>query len=675
MLTKEIEILDSNGLHTRVAAMIVNKASQISSKYGAKLYIKKEDFTDWLGISMLALISLKIGTSEKLLLGAKEENENNEMALNELISYIDENINNNPNSSISMNKIDKFIEESKIVTDQIISESPIGIIVIDLYSNIININKYALNILNLKEEETLGKPVNKIVPNSSLPKILDLKCEELGKILYINSKTCTINRSPLFMDNEVIGAMAVFQDVSELVGIKEVNEKFQKILSSSHDLICFVNPDGTINYVNPTYKKQFSINDMLIGKSVYDISPNGLRASVLRTKEKVENVLHTKDGTDILTTVEPIFIDGVFNGIISTSKPVNEIKELMSKLKKSQEELDFYKDELLKHTSLKGSFKNIISSSKSMADVLFICEKAAKTTSTVLVHGESGTGKELIASAIHNNSSRKNKPFIRVNCAAIPENLLESELFGYEKGAFTGAVKSKPGKFQLADGGTIFLDEIGDMPLAMQAKLLRVLQEKEVDSLGGLKPQKIDIRVIAATNKVLSEMIKEGTFREDLYYRLNVVSINIPPLRDRKEDIPLLVEHFISKINGHLSTSVQGINNDILNQLQAYSWPGNIRELENIIERAINLCEGSTLTFRDFPSYICTALDEFITSAPVNLIDLSNGDLLTFEEYEKQIIQLAMKKYKSYNKAGKALGLTHRTISLKCQKYGIEKEL
>lgn len=241
-------------------------------------------------------------------------------------------------------------------------------------------------------------------------------------------------------------------------------------------------------------------------------------------------------------------------------------------------------------------------------------------------------------------------------------------MFGYEKGAFTGAVKRKPGKFNIADKGTIFLDEIGDMPKTMQVKLLRVLQEKEFESVGGLSTQKVDVRVIAATNRDLEKMLSTGEFREDLYYRLNVININLPPLRDRKEDINILTEHFIQKLNKKLNKNIKGISKDCLVYLEEYHWPGNIRELENIIERAMNLCEGTFIESRDLPFYITN-----INPHDINLINMPGGEIKKMEEYEKEIIKAAMEKYKSYNMAGKALGLTHRTISLKCKKYGISK--
>lgn len=665
MYSKEIYIKNPSGLHTRFTAMIVNKASQIKSKYNVNLYVKKEPYTDWLAISMLALLSLKVNMGDNILIGSREANENDKTAVQELLDYIELHINHN---SSNMEQIDAFIEESKIANEQILESVPIGILVIDLYNNITNINEHALNILEKKHSDVIGKNIKDIIPNTELPKIINSKIKQFGQIQDINNKTTMVNRSPIFMNGEPIGAVSAFQDVSDLVGMKELNEKFRKILESSHDMICFLDEYGTINYINPAYKKHFPLHSInLVGKDIMEVSPKGYRAKVFKTKKIIDNVVHTKEDIEVISNVDPIFIDGEFKGVISTTKPINEIKELLNKLRKSEEELNYYKSEFLKQISKTSSFKDIIGSSSTLRDILYICEKASQSTSTSLIRGESGTGKELIAKAIHNNSSRKAKPFVRVNCAAIPENLLESELFGYEKGAFTGAVKSKPGKFTIADGGTIFLDEIGDMPLSMQVKLLRVLQEREIEPLGGLATQKIDVRVLAATNRNLEEMIKKNEFREDLYYRLNVLSIQLPPLRDRKEDIALLVEHFIGKINIKLEKSIIGIDKDVLLLLQDYSWPGNIRELENIIERAMNLCDGDYISVKDLPS----SMQKFTTISN-NTVDINEYNILTFEEYEKQIITLAMKKYKSFNRAGKALGLTHRTISLKCKKYGIE---
>jgi nitrogen regulation protein NR(I) len=251
-------------------------------------------------------------------------------------------------------------------------------------------------------------------------------------------------------------------------------------------------------------------------------------------------------------------------------------------------------------SATRGRFR-LVGESPAIQQLYQVVEKVADTPSTVLITGESGTGKELIARALHDNSSRRNGPFIKINCAAIPKTLMESELFGYEKGAFTGAVGSKPGRFELAHGGSLFLDEIGEIPVEMQVKLLRVLQESEFERVGGIKTIKVDVRLITATNRDLAAEIVSGGFREDLFYRLNVVPIHLPPLRDRKEDIPLLVDHFIARFNERLKKQITHIEPEAIDRLLTHQWPGNIRELENVIERTILFCEGSSIHLRDLP--------------------------------------------------------------------------
>jgi len=248
-----------------------------------------------------------------------------------------------------------------------------------------------------------------------------------------------------------------------------------------------------------------------------------------------------------------------------------------------------------------GARFGIIGESPGLTEVYSVLERVADSPTTVLVTGESGTGKELVARALHDHSSRKTKPFIKVNCAAIPKELIESELFGYERGAFTGAVGSKPGRFELANGGTLFLDEIGGIPVELQVEVLRALQESWFEGVGGIKTIRVDVRLVAATNRDLKKLIAQGTFREDLFYRLNVVSIRLPALRERNSDIPLLVDHFLRKFNERLKKSVSGVEQDSLDLLSAYGWPGNIRELENVMERAVLFCDGQKLRTEDLP--------------------------------------------------------------------------
>ena len=657
-----------NGIHTRIAAMVVHKAMELKGRFGVNLYIRKTRTKESLAISMLALLSLKIMENDEIEISCDENTENGINAVHTLCDFL---TNGMAEENTFTSNIDSIIEETTIANEQILKNIPIGILVIDLNSRITSINEYASKLLNKNESAILGMYVKDIIPNSDLPFIIEKGISQVGEMQQINNRLCIVNRTPIFYNNKIIGAIGVFQDVSELVGIKELNERLQTILETSHDLICFVDEHRKINYINPAYEKYYGVKmEDLQGKDLNDISPSGLRMSVFNSKKKIDNLLYHKEGIDTLATIEPIFIDNKFKGVITICKPVNEIKDLINKLEKSQAQIKFYKEQLKDHSTLNICFNNIIGSSGNLKDSLIIANKAAASTSNVLIRGESGTGKELIANAIHNASARKDKPFVRVNCASIPENLLESELFGHEKGAFTGAIKSKPGKFMMADGGSIFLDEIGDMPLSMQVKLLRVLQEREFESVGGIVTHKVDVRIIAATHRNLERMIENGIFREDLYYRLNVMTVSLPPLRDRKQDINLLCEDFIAKISLRLGKNIRGIDSECLSFLQNYDWPGNIRELQNIIERAINLCDGNMLSTVDFPFYITNTSVE--NKENTSLINLRNGELLPIEEYEKELITIAMKKYGSYNKAGKALGLTHRTVSLKCKKYGID---
>jgi len=315
---------------------------------------------------------------------------------------------------------------------------------------------------------------------------------------------------------------------------------------------------------------------------------------------------------------------------------------------------------------LKGKYKfgNIIYSSPLMASVIKAASQAAESNVTVLIQGESGTGKELIASAIHYSSPRANKPFVKVACASLPENLLESELFGYERGAFTGALERKPGRFEMANGGTIFLDEIGDMSLATQVKLLRVLQEKEFERLGGTQTIKIDVRVLCATHRDLEEMIKEYKFRQDLYYRINVFPITMPPLRKRIEELPLLCSHFIDIFNKENNKNIKGLNKAALDALNSYSWPGNVRELENVMERAVVICQKELITPAELPSNITGPSSGVTAPAGATLPEM-------VESIEKQKISEALKQFGSQRKAAKALGITERMLGYKIKIYGI----
>jgi DNA-binding NtrC family response regulator len=313
------------------------------------------------------------------------------------------------------------------------------------------------------------------------------------------------------------------------------------------------------------------------------------------------------------------------------------------------------------------SYPNIVARSAKMQEVLATVERVAQTNSTVLLGGESGVGKDLIARAIHEHSRRAGEPFVKLNCTAIPENLLESELFGYEKGAFTGASGSKPGKFELADKGTIFLDEIGDVPGAIQVKLLRVLQERAFERLGGTKTLKVDVRLVAATNRNLRVALEQGTFREDLYYRLNVVPIDIPPLREHKEDIPDLVEHFLTRFARESGKAIRGVTPAALQRLMSFHWPGNVRELENILERAVALSDGGTVDAGDIH------LD--ISPAPNSAHREFLPEGMTLEQWEDQMILEALRRAGgNKSQAARLLGLSRNALRYRLSKIGVADE-
>src|SRR5208282_1171904 len=314
----------------------------------------------------------------------------------------------------------------------------------------------------------------------------------------------------------------------------------------------------------------------------------------------------------------------------------------------------------------KYSHPNIVAISPKMQEVLATVERVAPTNSTILLGGESGVGKDLIARAIHEKSRRASGPFIKINSTAIPENLLESELFGYEKGAFTGAATSKPGKFELADKGTLFLDEIGDVPPAIQVKLLRVLQEREFERLGGTKTLKVDVRLIAATNRDLRAALEEGTFREDLYYRLNVVAIDIPPLRDRKEDVPGLVNFFLQKFAREMQKPAHTITPQAMKLLVDFHWPGNVREVENVIQRAVTLSSGPALDVSDIQLDVPVARSNSGGSSHV----LPPG--MTLDQWEEEAIREALRQANgNKSQAARALGLSRNALRYRLSKMGV----
>ena len=506
----------------------------------------------------------------------------------------------------------------------------------------------------------------------SLMKLVALKVAQ-GDSVFVSSEGDNGRQAVIemvrFLESDFI-----MNEASEIHGVDKLlhenalmQERLQMILESVQDGICVVDRSGEVTYVNPSYLRiVHKTPEMVVGQNVFETAADGNRCAVLRSGiARIGSIRHKKDGTTIVANVNPIFVDGEIAGVVSVIKDITEIQTLMERLSQVSAKAEYLEQELLRTKKTAQAFANYIGKSGKVVDVLALASKAADSSANVLIRGESGTGKEVIAEGIHYASGRRRGPFIRVNCGAIPGALLESELFGHEKGAFTGAVRRKLGKFELANHGTIFLDEIGELDKNLQVKLLRVLQQKEFDRVGGEETIHVDVRIIAATNRDLEAMVREGTFRDDLYYRLNVIPIILPPLRDRPDDIPLLVEHFIEKISKENKKDVRGITPDAMQMFMHYRWPGNVRELENVIERVITLIDTDLITAAVLPSYIKGDI------AGREVQSLADDTVLPWEEYEKQIIANALRQGTSFNGAAKLLRISHKTVAAKARKYGL----
>jgi two-component system, NtrC family, response regulator AtoC len=396
----------------------------------------------------------------------------------------------------------------------------------------------------------------------------------------------------------------------------------------------------------------------------------------LEEEPELPVVMITAHGT-IDTAVEALK-RGAFDFV---TKPFDkdEVRQIVAKALKTRE---LGGADATSTPASRGARFGIIGSSPGIAELYAILERVADTPTTVLITGESGTGKELVARALHEHSSRKDKPFIKVNCAAIPKELIESELFGYERGAFTGAVASKPGRFELANGGTLFLDEIGEIPIEMQVKLLRALQESEFERVGGIKTIRVDVRLVAATNRDLKRLISSGTFREDLFYRLNVVPIRLPALRERTTDIALLVEHFLVKFNERLKKRVESVHREALDLLVAYPWPGNIRELENVVERAVLFCDTHELNVSDLPPDVRGIAA--LANVPLPAADLqaalaSEGGLkehvkVAMSRLERELVSRALQQTGgNVTHAARLLKISRKGLQLKMKELGLRE--
>ena len=468
-----------------------------------------------------------------------------------------------------------------------------GIVAVNAEGVIIAFNRAAEEISKLRADDVKGKPAVDVLPGTRLHIVAKEGVPELDQESSIGDTDVNVSRLPLRDDKgRITGAVSVFRDITKIKALAsqvsdlwKAQSLLEAIIESTKDAISVADEKGNTIIVNSAYTRITGLpKEAVVNKPVtVDIAEGeSMHMKVLTTREPVHNV-HMKVGpskNEVIVNVAPIFIDEKLCGSVGVIHDISEIMALNAELAMAKK--------LIRHLEARYTWDDIIGNSPALEHAKEQARRAAETPATVILSGESGTGKELFAHAIHNASRRRKKQFVRVNCAALTENLLESELFGYEEGAFTGASKGgKKGLFEEANGGTIFLDEIGDVSLSLQSKLLRVLQEKEIVRVGGTHPVSVDARVISATNANLREKIKEGTFREDLYYRLNVIPIRIPSLREHKDDIQLIAEHFIFKLNREYGREVREISDEALQNLRDYNWPGNVREMENVLGMAM----------------------------------------------------------------------------------------
>ncbi len=668
----KVVIKYDKGIHTRIAAMIVKKCQELMDRYNCTLFIKREkDDTILPGNSLLALISMKIREGETIRVIS--EGDDNKAAI-EFAEFLTGSFVINQHE---MDAVDNLIQNNVLASEKIFHSIANGLIVLD-DNNIINVfNKAAEKITGISAKDAVGKKADEIIESFKLQEVIETGNEQLGLKQIISDRVVITNRTPIIIDNEVMGAVAVFQDISEIEAlswelntVKELKTQLENILESVDDGICMIDKNQIITYMNKPFEQMLELeNKDKIGNSIFDVLPQDIISITTGKSTHSGCIIKKDDGNEIMLNISPVTIDGDIKGAILISKEMTEIEKLAERVQELSAKAIYLQEELIKKQGLNKPFQNITGKSGPLLEALNIASKAAETNATVLIRGESGTGKELVAKAIHYSSPRKNKPFVRVNCAAIPANLLESELFGHERGAFTGAVKQKIGKFELAEGGTIFLDEIGEMDKGMQVKLLRILQEKEFERVGGIKTHKANVRVIAATNSPLEEQIEKGEFRQDLYYRLNVIPVMMPPLRQRKGDIPILSLHFVEKIAKKHGFPPKKITGSALRCLEDYGWPGNVREMENIIEMAMTLSNDQFIKESDLPKYISGNKEnkEYIGFD----INIDDDNLPTMEELERLVIEKALRKHKSYRSAGMALGLNHKTIASKAKKYNI----
>ena len=558
------------------------------------------------------------------------------------------------------------------------------VVVIDAQGLVTYGNRAFLRLAGLKRAEALGRPLKTILTDSQLIRIIETGQAEKLAWIWVDGAPYVSNRSPLAAGGRTVGAVALLQDVSELEAVtqeldraRQLSGELDAIIESSFDGIFVTDGQGRTTKVNQAYERITGISrGEVLGRSMRDLVADGfydesVSLKVLQTRAP-ETIVQTikRTGKTIMVTGNPILDpDGEIHTIVTNVRDITELKRLELELERAEELRSQYELELSRTRASGRIGPKLLVKSQHMREVLELALRLARVDSTVLIQGESGVGKELFAELIHSHSKREARPLVKISCAAIPETLLESELFGYAPGAFTGALKSgKAGLFEVAEGGTIFLDEIGEMPLSLQAKMLRVLQDREIMRLGGGAPQRVDVRIVAATNRDLAAMVRGNGFRGDLFYRLNVVPLTIPPLRERQEAIPHLARHYLERFNQQHGLDKR-LNPRVVECLARHDWPGNVRELENLIERLVVTTPGPDIGPEHLPqSFTCPAGPD--AGQPPTPRSLQEAVATA----ERAALASAIARLGSSRKVALALGVNQSTVVRKARKYGLRLE-
>ena len=558
-----------------------------------------------------------------------------------------------------------------------------GVIMVDINGFIFACNKAAKELLGI-DGQVFGERAREILPDSAMYDVLEKGIPIVNNKVDIGGRVILFNHKPVFEGKKLSGVVTSFQDITDLDAVaqeleatKGLNKEMEAIFNSSYDEIYVTDGEGYTIRVNKASERFYGMKaEEIVGKHVSKLEELGLFSpsitpQVLKSKKRTTLIQTTKSGQKIIVTANPVFDEkGQIIRVVTNSRDITELSSLRQRLEDTEKLMDNYRSEIAKLRKERIKTTEIINKSASMQQILALAGKVAAVDSTVLIEGESGVGKGVVALRIHQLSKRKEFPFITINCGAIPENLMESELFGYEGGAFTGAKKEgKKGLFEIAGNGTVFLDEISELPLNLQVKLLHVIQDRRLRRVGGNDYIEVNARILAATNRNIPRLVKERKFREDLYYRLNVVPIIVPPLRSRKEDIPILIEHFLEAFLEKYELR-KIIAPETLELLIKYNWPGNVRELENLVERVVVTVDTLEILPGHLPDYILHADGSTEKVFVMDICPLKNAT----EELERQLLNKALIKFHNTYRMADALEVNQSTVVRKMQRYGIIKD-